>query len=458
MTIFVFNQPKKTTLSILHIFSILMLLISVLAIITVVLWREYPQHITVIDKYIPDFYGDKINRTYKNAEESPTDILKYKYYYDLYTSLKGITVLNKYYNYKQKSIKFLIAYHIRSNQLQQAINLSEKWQKDYPYDFLAKFQYAEVLALGDMKKAKEYLGQLHEKYPSIDNISNTFYYFLLKNGFINEAIILENERTIKKRDNATFKVYFIDGPSSVFAAKQSAIADSESIGSQAEAEYSIVFNHKFNLLKGIRFDLDGLAIGQKFKLSRFALNTKEEKYKDVQIKGLNHIKKYSSNNYEITGEDPHIVFSLPAQLEKYSGNVNLLASIVVENESAKALLAENKEWQFFYSQSGSFTEEKSKKLSFSFLNNEVMATKLEIENAVLIQRIRVNFPSMKGLRVKNINILLNGVEKVRAADIKNMHSIKYDKSFYIINGEEPYIVFDTNMKESLKKVSIRIEI
>ena len=204
MRIIFLKQPKKTLLNVLHIFSLLMLVTSLIAIATIFIWREYPQLVSVVDKSIPDFYGKNIEGLYKKAKESPSDIERYKNFSQLYEELYDVTSVNKYYKYRREAGQFLTDYYASENQLQKALELTERWKDDYPYDFLAKFQYSKVLAQIDKNEAKLYLEKLYTKHTDIPEVHSALQSFLIKNGYINEAILMGDAVSLRKNNARSF--------------------------------------------------------------------------------------------------------------------------------------------------------------------------------------------------------------------------------------------------------------
>ena len=210
----------------------------------------------------------------------------------------------------------------------------------------------------------------------------------------------------------------------------------------------------------MRIDLDGLKVGQQFEVLSMILDTKEKEYRDIQIKSLNHIKSNHNNAYQVSGVDPYLILSLPGELQGYGGNVDLLASIVVHKAlgAVKELLIKNKEWQFFYSQSRVFKESQSQSLSLSYVSEKLLKADLPIKYTEKSNYIRVDLPSFDGLKIKSISILVNGVIAVGAGEINAMHAIIKNKEGYMINGNDPYIVYELSDEEVINKISVRVEL
>ena len=113
-------------------------------------------------------------------------------------------------------IKYVIKeYLIKNNQLQKALELSESWVKERPYDFSGKFQYSKVLALIDKNEAKKYLEQLYKKHYDIQEVYDALQIFLIENGSINEAIRMNYDILWGLEDTA----YYIDGRRKDFNAR-----------------------------------------------------------------------------------------------------------------------------------------------------------------------------------------------------------------------------------------------
>lgn len=459
MKIFILKKPKKTILNILHIFSLLMMLISVVVIITVYLYREYPQYINMIDKSIPSFYGYKIESIYKKAKESPTELEKYNNYTLLYNELDGhITLLGRHYQYYVEAVKYKTEYLIKNNQLQKALELSEKYESEYPYDFFAKFQYSKVLGLADKNKAKKYIEQLYKKHRDITKVQDVLLSFYSENGLINEAIELENENSIWKF-NIAFTAYFIDKDEDNFNPKQKLLLFSENIETKGGANYFITFQHDFKKFKGLRLDLDGLNDMQKFEVRSMSLGSKEQEYQDIKIKSLNHVIKNGDNSFVISGHDPYLVLSLPDDLRDYTGVVDLSASIAVHKPlSIINKLSKNKEWQFFYSESQGFRESQSEKFEFSLESDNVLKADLRFDHPEKIKFVRLDLPSYDGLKIKNINILMNDSTKLSKSEVNQMHSIIKTDEGYVVKGHDPYLIYKLGKKETINKISVRIDL
>ena len=462
MKILILNKPKKTILNILYIFSLLMIAISIVAIVTLMLMREYPQHIESIDDSIPSFYEKKILSIYKKAKESPTELEQYKNFNLLYEELDNhISVMSKYYKKYREAQEFIINYLVKNNQLEKALELSKTYENEYPYDFFAKFQYAKVLGLADKLKARTYLEQLYKKHRDIFEVHNALQSFYLENGLIKEAIVMENENSLMNPVK-TFTAYFVDQNKQH---KQIILRDYDSydyMSANGVVKYFINFQHDFKKLNGLRLDFDGFRMGQAFEVLSMTLGTKEQKYQDIKIDKFNHIIKIDDKRFVISNNDhldPFLILSLPDDLHDYTGVVDLNASIVFQKPPGPMdTFYNNNEWQFFYSESPDFKESKSKKLEFSLGSDNFLKANSRFDHAEKSQFVRLDIPSYDGLKFKNINILINDSTKLSESDVNQMHSIMKTNEGIVVKGNDPYLIYKLGKKETVNKISVRIDL
>ena len=460
MKIFVLNKPKKTILNILYIFSLLMMLISFIAILTVYLFREYPQYIKN-GNLAPSFYAAKIEKIYKKAKESPTELEQFENFTLLYEELDyQNNSLNRFYPMYGEAVKFIIDYFIKNNQLQKALKLSERFENRYPYDFFARFQHSKVLTLIDKDKAKAYLEGLYKKHRDIPEVQNKLLSFYLENGLIKKAITLEKGISYSlQKLNMAFTAYFIDNNKDTFSDGQKLSLSSEFTETMDGADYFLTFQHDFMKFEGLRLDLDGLVDKQKFDVLSMSLGSMEQEYQDIKIARLNHIIKNDDNSFVSTGNDPYLVLSLPDDLRDYTGVVDFNASIAVYKRlSILDELFKNKEWQFFYSKSKAFKESQSKRFELTSEPHAVLKADLRFDHSEKSQFIRLDIPSYGGLIIKNINILMNNSTKLSESEVNQMHSIIKTNEGYVVKGDDPYLIYKLGKKEMINKISVRIDL
>ncbi len=189
MHLFSFKKPKKTIVNLLFLSGIFTLSISILACLTVILWINFPNIVKQFDKIDFDFYTKRIESLYAATKENKNIQQQYTHYLKLYEKLKDISILNKYYSYRQQSSRFLIQYYLKNNQLTSAMNIAENWEKQYPFDLEGKFEYINVLFAIDEKKAFEYYKQFYNKYKDIEKVKNNYIIFLMDKKKYNLAFI-----------------------------------------------------------------------------------------------------------------------------------------------------------------------------------------------------------------------------------------------------------------------------
>ena len=73
------------------------------------------------------------------------------------------------------------------------------------------------------------------------------------------------------------------------------------------------------------------------------------------------------------------------------------------------------------------------------------------------QFIRLDIPSFDGLKIKNINILINDSTKLTDSEVNQMNSIMKTNEGIVVLGNDPYLVYKLGKKETINKISVRIE-
>ncbi len=443
MKIFIFKQPKKTILNILFILGITSLVIAFLAIGTVVLWMYYPKTVNKIDKIIPDFYGANIKKLYKKAKESTNEKDSYKYFTELYNTLEEISALNKYYIYRQESSKYLINYYLKKD-YQKALRISSKWEKNYPSDFVAKFNYPYILYKINKIKSLKYFNDLYNKYKDIPDVKNQYIKFLIVHKMYDLAFnihIMQNEYIDVK---PSFQIFYIDNKKNV-SEKQSIIFNQNNYNVK-DLNYILKFKKEFKEFNYIRLDFDNFS-NKEIKDIKLSINEI-----NLTIAGINDIKYTSSNRYKIIGEDPYIVFIIPKKLKNFKGILSIKSIIEAdEPQSDIYKILNNKEWQIFTSKNNIFTENNSIKFT---LNKEFKSSIKKHLN--ISTQVRIDFPSYFGLKIKDLKININDKIKLNKKDITSVNNIEYHQNKLKIVGDDPFIVIDLYDKIDIKEIDINI--
>ena len=74
------------------------------------------------------------------------------------------------------------------------------------------------------------------------------------------------------------------------------------------------------------------------------------------------------------------------------------------------------------------------------------------------QFIRLDIPSYDGLKIKNISLLMNNSSKLTESEIYQMHSIIKTDEGYVVKGNDPYLVYKLDKKETINKISVSIDL
>ncbi|MCU7835176.1 MAG: hypothetical protein KZQ83_07950 [gamma proteobacterium symbiont of Taylorina sp.] len=448
MNLFSFSKPKRTLINLLFILGLISIFITSLAVTSVVLWNYYPDIFAKIDKMIPNYYHKKIKFLYSVVSDSNNEEERYQYYHKLYEKLTDTSTLSKYYHFRQESAGYLINYYIDKGQLSQAMEIAEKWEKNYPYDFSAKFAYIRTLSQIDHNLSSSYYKKLYEKHRDIVEVSNGYISYLIEQKQYNRALNVARKNSKTAQQNATFQVFYNDD--------KEGFSESQSIKYSA-GNYTIIDNvHHLNLSKkmtrfnGLRFDLDSLAIGtviSDVNTSLSPLRLKEE----LIISGTKHLKKIKSNKYQITGLDPYFVFELPESINHYQGKLDIKFSVKIYQGSYQLndILSSN-EWQL-----STINKKKSYPFSLNNINNSYTA-KRQIDST-MTSKVRIDWPSLQSLKIKNFKLVLNEQYEYDKKDIMSQNSIESLADSLMIAADNPYIVIDLKKSLDIKQFKIDID-
>ncbi len=393
---------------------------------------------------IPDFYGDHIKHLQLNAKKSTDSELKHKYYTELYEELKDVSVLNKYYSYRQESAKFLINYYIKNKAFDKAIRIAEKWEKEYPYDFVGKFEYIYLLSIVDKDKAIKYFKIFYDKYNDIPKVRDEYTTFLIKYKMYNLGL------KIGQKDNVTFQVFYNDN-SENFSADQSKRYKSINY-KRVNSKYDIKLSRLFKNLKGLRFDMDNISVGT--IILDLNVTANGNKLNEVlNIHSLHHLKK-DDFGYKIDGNDPSFELNLPKRLKNYSGKLDILFSIKIDtsNQELKSII-NAPEWQIFSDTGNGFTIKESRNILLLKDNNKFSGNnRVDFTN---VNRVRIDFPSLLSLKVNNFKLIINEKNIYDKKDIASYHNIENNKNNLEITGTDPFVIINLNNKD-VKNYKIEI--
>jgi len=447
MKIFIFNKPKQTIINILFIMGLVSLFVSILAIGTVVLWKYYPDTVNKIDKMIPDFYGDKIKSLYKKAKEEKDSSKKLEYFSELYDELEDVSTLNKYYTYRQESAKWLIDYYIKNDDKQKAFKIAKEWKKNYPYDFVGKFTYIDVSSLVDKNLSSTYMDELYKKHNDIREVVDKYMSYQLKDKEYNKALEAFRTAKFELKNSVRFQIYYKDKTKS-FSENQS-VKYSDLDYTLKDNIYYLKFKTNFKSFNGIRVDIDTLPMGT--FVSDVTLSINQDK---IQIKNTNQLAS-SKNGYEIIGDDPYFIFDILSKFTNYQGFLDIeFRCKIKRNNVVEKQILQNSEWQLFFDKGNGFNEKDSSHFSLEKDNNQFVSNdNVDFQN---VSKIRLDFPSLKGLKINDFKIIINQNLVLTKKNITQSNNVKINKSL-MITGIDPYIVINIDNQININDIRVDID-
>ena len=445
---FIFKRPKRTIINILFIISLVSLFISFLATGTVILWKYYPKTVVKIDKIIPDFYGDNIRYLYKKAKESKIEEESFAYFSKLYNELEDISTLNKYYRYRQESAKWLIQYYQNQKKNNEALKIAKKWEQNYPYDFIGKFAYLDTLFNLDKNTSAAYIEKLFTKHQDIQEVKDKYITYLFKHNNYNKALKLSLKEDMLLQSKAKFKIFYRDSLKG-FSEKQS-VKYRENDYEFSQGVYSLEFNKKFNKLKGLRIDIDSIARGTIVSEVQVIINENK-----IDIANVNQLVNTEKRGYKVIGDDPYFIFTIPKQLQNYSGELNLSFTCKVSKSNiVSSKVLQNNEWQFFVDSGKDFNAEDSIHFTLSKDSNRFISNiGVDFKS---VSKIRLDFPLLKGLNIDDFKIILNDESLYTKKDIIFTNGIKRVEKYLLIEDNDPSVTIKLRKQLDIKNIKIQV--
>ncbi len=326
------HKPKKVITNTLVIFSLLSLVVTIVAIVTTFIWLKSPKLVNKIDIKIPSFYVNDICSLYEKAKKAKNIDIQYKYYKKLNIALDGISSLDRFYKTKQKTYKFLIHYYRSKNENQNALNIAKDWMLQNDYDYAAKLYYVDTLAVISKKLASKYYYELYNRHKDISEIAKQYISFLLKNKQLDKALIIENEFNINNTNsiNARFKLYYLDKNNPKYSEKAS--LNISILRKSKNNSVKLLVSEEFNFLSGVRFDINNVPLGSTIENLIIDIATEDNTYKNITFNPKHHIKKLNVSLYETIGNDPFYYLDLPTELQSYKGNIKFMISLALNNQ------------------------------------------------------------------------------------------------------------------------------
>ncbi len=424
------------------------LFISIVAIGTVVLWKYYPNTVNKIDKLIPDFYGDNIKSLYKKANAAKDKKIKLQYYKELYKELENISTLNKYYNIRQQTAKWLIDHYISINKLKKALDIATKWEKDYPYDFIGKFTYIDVSSKVDDNISTTYIENLYKKHSDIQEVKDKYISYLLEHNNYNQAVKVSQEKDVIMQSYAKFQIFYMDNKKG-FSEKQSTKYTKKDYLFKNN-KYNLKFNKKTTKFTGLRIDIENIANGTVISNIELIINNNK-----IEIANMNQINNIKDNTYRVEGNDPYFIFDIPKKLKNYNVEININFTCKIEKPNIVATkILKNGEWQLFVDSGSNFNETESIHFKLNKTNNDFISNnKVDFKNT---SAIRVDFPSLKGLKFDDLRIIINKKITYAKNDITSLNNISHTEKYFEVIDSDPFVTI--NLKEKLNINNVKIEI
>jgi hypothetical protein len=445
---YLFQKPKKTIINILFVFGLISLIMSVGAIGTIVVWRYSPETVSEISKIIPNFYGNEIQELRNQIKLALNEKEQYEYYKKLYKKLKNISALNIYYKDRQESAQWLIDFYSENNNKIEALNIAQKWRKDYPYDFMGKFSYLDLIVKLDDKVASLYVDELYQKNPDISEVKNRYIQYQLQKGDFNKALEASLTNNVIDLD-MKFQIYYRENIKN-FSAKQSVKYKINYNGH--DQKYSLVLNKMFNNFQGVRVDIDSVTDGTVLSDTQLIINGRY-----VGIKYTNDLENNKHDGYSVAGQDPYFVFEIPEELQGYSGEVVINFSSKIVNPTKNIVfkeISQNNEWQIFLGTDKGFSENKSKHFTPKYIDDVfVWSGLVTSENS---SKVRIDFPSFMGLKIKDFKLRLNNDSIYSKKDITFYHGVINTKEYLQIIGIDPHVIIDMKNSSDLNHMKIQV--
>ena len=451
------NKPKQLIKRILVIVAFISLLTTIAGISIFYIWIYSPQIISNLDKSIPNYYELKISELHTRAKTANTIENKFLYYTKIAEELETITSIHKFYVLKNKANNFIIDYLIKKERIKNAFEIANNWQKHYPYDFTAKYKYIELLIKYEPEEALIYYKNLYEKHKNINKLNSDYIDFLIKLGKFEKAldIALNEKNNFNDNSKVRFMFYFIDNKHKIFS-KNSKVPIKNYINKNGF--YTVKLDKKFTNLNGLRLDLDNIAIGSTIMENSLTIKSRAGLYENITIKHVNHIDK-QSDGFIITGNDPFIVYELSNDISKITEKIKIEAKLLIKKKVKRLIdkITNPNDWQIYLSNTKIFETISSKMLLVKTKG------KLLLANTNIHQKtykfIKIELPKIKNFAFYDLNIFINNIIRIPKQNILKFHDIEQtERANFLVTGDNPYIIIDTNMDTLINDISLNINL
>ncbi len=450
------KQPKKVIKNTLFILSLLSLLGSIVWLSVYYIWNNRPDLVNQYDKDMPEVYANRIDRlmTRTHKGKSPEDT--FHRLQQLEQALKGTTQLHKFYEVFTENQIRMIDYLMDANRPNDARALAMKWQKDYPYDFNAKFKYAEVLASLDVELAVAYFQKLYKKHKDIFEVNQSYVALLLKLGRFNQALeIAEYSKTQnRKQTDVKFHFYYADELHPKYGEKSKIFVPAIETSNQ---HYLVKFKLKPQGISKLRFDVDRLLLGSTITSLSFNINAPNRAFSNIPYKPLRHLA-VSNGHLTIQGKDPYVQVLLPEELVGSNQELQIEANIGIEFKKPLVLdaITQHQDWRVNCSENLEFQKDNGQSFTLSMLGEQYTSNNISIEAGC--QFIKIQFPLQQNFTFSQLKIKSAEQESLDEK-IVSLNGIKQNKDgFHVVLGENPFVVLKSNQTLDINGFEIQMKL
>lgn len=456
------KKPQKYINHLIVYFSVLSLILSVCWLVLYHLWMHQPELVIKYGNKMPQKYLDHINELQTVAENSnhPTD--QVKRWQDLLKALDGVSSIAVHYELYTQTLTNLIDHWQKNEQYDLAHEAAEKWQKDYPYDFNAKFKYHQLLKHKDHGSALKYSTKLYEQFSDLDVVIERYFSDLLTNGQFDEALQVARHQQQYFVNNTMLKfvVYYKDKNYKNYHedTKVHLPLTQYHISGQ---HYHVTMQRTFNQLKGLRLDIDQLKVNATIKNLSVSIKWQNKKYQNIGFKEKNHLKKIDLDSFLTTGSDPYFEIIVPEDMINTEQRIELIIDMDISYQQGFVInqLLAHKAWQVFYAQEHAFSENNSQKFQPTLLHDhgeyKIVSTMAIPKNTY--QSVRVDFPEYQNFSAHSLRVFINDQESLSIKDIDHYRGVeKSRKNELIVKNNDPFVIFDLDSPTEIKQLHIEM--
>ncbi len=452
---FSWKSPKKTVKNILFYFSILSLIGALAWLSVLYIWNNRPDLVVQYDKNMPNVYSNKIDRLMTRTHKGKFPEDTFYRLQQLQQALIGTTQLHKFYTvFTENQIK-MVDYLMNAGRTDTARKLVNKWQMDYPYDFNAKFKYAEVLTSIDTDLALNYYQQLYTKHQDIFEVNQRYVSLLLKHGKFNQALEIAeySKDQNRKQTHVKFHFYYADELHPKYSEKSKIYVPAIRTSNQ---NYQVKLKLEPQGLNKLRFDFDRLLIGSTITNLSFNIKTPSKDFLDIPYKPLRHLNDYNGV-LTIDGNDPYVQVLLPEKLIGSNHELQIEANIGIEKNKPLVLdiITDHNDWQVNCSKNLEFQQ--SKNLSFNLSKQGKYYNSKPVIYEENCQRLKIGFPFIQNLSFSDLTIKATNFEWSEQ-HIIYLNGIEKHSEGFVVVGENPYLIINTNDTIAVKELEIQMKL